>query len=91
MTGKLSRRSLLAGVGLSVGGVSGASAQVCSGNRFEIKKSGEKNYSWTLYARNGEAVASHQHYNSKRDCIDATDRLLGIAAGAEVSFLEECE
>ena len=91
MTGKLSRRSLLAGVGLSVGGVSGAAAQVCSGNRFEIKKSGEKNYSWTLYAGNGEAVASHQHYNSDRACIAATKRLSGIAAGAKPVLLEKCE
>jgi|GEM_PF-5830410 len=62
----------------------------CAGDRFEIKKSGGAWY-WTLYAANGEVVASHGGYNTRTECAAATQRLSGIARGAEISFKEDCE
>ena len=91
--GNFGRRTLLGFLGLVGTGAVPSTLHAepkCAGERFELKKSGNQWY-WTLYASNGVAVASHGGYNTRSECVAATQRLPGIARGADVSFKEDCE
>jgi uncharacterized protein YegP (UPF0339 family) len=58
---------------------------------FRVKQTrdrlGRRRWHWALVDNNGEIIADHELYNSKRACLDAVDNVKREAAGATIRFV----
>lgn len=62
----------------------------CSGERFEIKRSGDQWY-WTLFSSNGKKIADTEGYSSSAECKRAINRVKSAAMRADIVIKEDCE